>query len=79
MAPLFLLSFGYWTLSSKQLISNDHLIPKYRKSVPYDSAHYLYQMIDPIYAVKHSGPAAALLIFFWLYLLFLIVDSETFK
>lgn len=26
-APLFTLSFGYWMLSNKQLMSNDHLVP----------------------------------------------------
>lgn len=75
LAPLFLLSFGYWMLSSKQLISNDHLIPKIRKSIPYDSDHYFYRMINPVYAIRNSGPAGALLIFFWLYLFLLIFQS----
>ena len=29
-APLFLLSFGYWMASNKQMLSNDHLVPKNR-------------------------------------------------
>jgi len=51
LAPLFLLSVGYWMLSSKQLVSNDHLIPMTRKTDPYDPDHYIYKMINPIYAV----------------------------
>ena len=29
-APLFLLSFGYWMASNKQMLSNDNLVPKER-------------------------------------------------
>lgn len=26
-APIFFLSYGYWMASSKQLLSNEHLVP----------------------------------------------------
>jgi len=35
LAPLFMLGFGYWFLSSKQLLSNDLLEPIQRKSVAF--------------------------------------------
>jgi len=46
-APLFLLAFGYWMLSNKQLISNDFLEPKDRKMVPYNSLHTMWSSLNP--------------------------------
>jgi len=71
-APLLILAFGYWMLSNKQLISNENLEPKDRKSVPYDSTHYMINALNPAEAIGRGGPAAPLLILFWVYLIYVI-------
>jgi len=38
-APLFLLSFGYWMASNKQMLSNEHLVPKDRMIDPDITEH----------------------------------------
>jgi hypothetical protein len=75
-APVLLLSFGFWMLSSRQLIHNKLLIPKVRKSVPYDSNHWWYKSLDPVFALKYSGPAGILLIAFWLFVIYLVFESQ---
>jgi hypothetical protein len=73
-APLVLLSFGYWFLSSKQLLSNDYLVPKTRKSVPYDATHDpIDTILHPRIAITQSPGAGALLILLVLYLMFYIL------
>ena len=73
-APLVLLSFGYWFLSSKQLLSNEYLVPKYRKSIPYDATHDVGDtLFHPLKAITNSPGAGALFVLFNLYFFFYIL------
>lgn len=47
LAPFMLYSFGYWFLSNKQLLCNDHLIPKISTVHVYDSQHNFWSGIYP--------------------------------
>ena len=67
LAPLFMLGFGYWFLSSKQLLSNDLLEPIQRKSVAFQAGHLFFKSLNPYKALK-QGPEGVLLIFFYIYL-----------
>jgi hypothetical protein len=69
-APLFLLSFGYWILTNKQIISNDYLRPVSRKSESFQADHTWYRALTPE-GVFHSGPAGFLLVFFFAYAFYL--------
>lgn len=70
-APLFLLGFGYWMLSNKQIISNDFLQPIERKSDPFMAQHTWYTALTP-QGVFGSGPAGFLLVFFFAYAFYLV-------
>lgn len=73
-APLVILSFGYWFLSNKQLLSNDFLKPKHRKSIPYDATHDpIDTIMHPLQAITMSPGAGALLVLVNLYLFFFII------
>jgi len=69
-APLLMLGFGYWMLSSKQLISNQMLIPKVRKNLSYSSGHYVVDALLPWTAVETNTWASLLLLAgFWICLI----------
>jgi hypothetical protein len=71
IAPFFLLGFGYWMLTNEQLIENTNLFPIGRKSEPFLAQHVWYHALTP-HGVFKSGPAGALLIFFFAYGVYLI-------
>lgn len=73
-APLFLLGFGYWMLTNLQLISNDHLTPVARKSDPFMAGHSPWSAIS-VQGALESGPAGALLIFFFCYFIYLFLTG----
>lgn len=70
LAPFFLLGFGYWMLTNEQLIENTNLTPVGRKSDPFLAQHVWYHALSP-HGVFKSGPAGALLIFFFVYFFYL--------
>lgn len=45
VAPLFMMTFGYWMASSLQLISNDHLYPRQDTDEVPDSGHTLGTLV----------------------------------
>jgi len=47
IAPLFLLGFGYWMLTNKQILSNDYLEHIERKTDAFNSQHYWYEAMTP--------------------------------
>lgn len=59
LAPFMLYSFGYWFLSNKQLLSNDHLIPKISTANVYDSQHNFWSSLFP----KGEAQPAFMLLF----------------
>jgi hypothetical protein len=71
LAPFFLLGFGYWMLTNLQLVDNEYLQPLGRKSDPFISGHVWYHALTPA-GVFRSGPAGALLIFFFGYGVYLM-------
>ena len=73
-APMVLLSFGYWFLPNKQLLSNKYLKPKHRKSIPYDATHDpIDTIMHPSLAITDSPGAGALLVLLMFYLIFIII------
>ena len=52
IAPMLQLSFGYWFLSNKQLLTNDNLVPKIEVTQPYDSRHYISDAMNPTTAFQ---------------------------
>ena len=70
-APVFLLAFGYWLLTNLQLVENNYLEPKERKSDPFHSQHIWIKYWNPAEAFN-SGPAGSLLIMLYVYILYLI-------
>jgi hypothetical protein len=69
-APSLMLGFAYWMFSSKQLIENDTLIPKFQKNMPYNSGHWVKDALNP-WTVWETNtlPAIALYVAFWISLL----------
>jgi len=65
-APLFMLSFGYWMLSNKQLISNDDLMPVEKNGDPVITNHSWY-----LFPKDAAPPANFLLMFFFVYFFYL--------
>lgn len=52
------------------------MIPKVRKSIPYDAGHYFYVEINPYKAIiSDPCPATVLYICFWIHLLIVIFSS----
>ena len=72
-APLFMLSFGYWMASNKQLLSNEHLASKERMSDPDITEHTI---VGEIMGGFKDGPAWPLLILFIILLVNLIFGSK---
>ena len=72
--PVFLLAFGYWLLTNLQLVENNYLEPKEAKSDPFFSQHIWMKYWNPMEAFN-SGPAGALLIMLYVYILYLIFRS----
>lgn len=75
-APLFMLSFGYWMASNKQLLSNDHLEAKDRMSDPDITGHTIQSMFQG--GIK-EGPAWPLIILFVALLANLVFGSKLMK
>lgn len=69
-APLFMLSFGYWMLSNKQLISNEHLMPIEKKGDTVTTNHVWYMILQ-----DSNYPANVLLAFFFVYFLYIFFRS----
>lgn len=69
-APLFMLSFGFWMLSNKQLVSNDSIIPFERSSDSIDPGHYWTEVFTSDAYV--NNPACPILLTFWFLLIFTI-------
>lgn len=69
--PVFLLAFGYWLLTNLQQVENNYLMEKNRKSDPSPSLHICSKYWHPAEAFN-SGPAGALLIMLYIYILYLI-------
>lgn len=65
-SPLLLLTFGYWFLSNKQLLSNDYLKPTKSKAVEHDPQHYLWEVFSFNFQVSTWSPASPLLILTWI-------------
>ena len=57
-------------LTNEQLIENTNLTPVGRKSDPFLAQHVWYHALSP-HGVFKSGPAGALLIFFFVYFFYL--------
>jgi hypothetical protein len=71
-APLFLLSFGFWILSNKQINQNGHLLTIRGQDYAFDSEHYWYRSFTA-HGLADSGPAqflAYLLYIYFVYMLF---------
>lgn len=75
-APLFLLGFGYWMASNKQLVSNDHLVPKDRMTDADITEHTIVNFFSGDFV---SAPAWPLLILFVVLALNQILGSSIFK
>lgn len=71
-APLIFLSFGYWMLSSRQLVTNEVYFRTHTSSAPITN-HIWYTVFQN---VGYSGVVGApLLILFWVFLLSTILRS----
>lgn len=70
-APLFMCFFGFWQLSSFQLLPyhDKQLIPKETLNSQYVADHYWYQYMNVAFFFKYSGPAIPFSFFFGLYLI----------
>ena len=69
--PVFLLAFGYWLLTNLQLVENSYLEPKESQNDPFYSQHIWMKYWKPAEAFN-SGPAGALLIMLYTYILYLV-------
>jgi len=70
-APLFLLSFGYWILSNKQIYQNGHLLSIKAQDKAFDSEHYWYNSFTAA-GLSDSGPAQFLAYLLYFYILYII-------
>ena len=71
-APLFMLSYGYWMLSSLQLRQTyEKLYPLSEKGGTFYAEHYWYDSLS-LKGLFASGPASILLILFFLYFVYLL-------
>merc|ERR1712146_319701 len=64
-APLFLLSFGFWMLTNKQLIHNDEITEKNKTDDSYLSNHYWLEFLTKE-GREDSGGAILLIVLFFL-------------
>lgn len=69
-----MLSFGYWMISNKQLLSNEHLAAKELMRDPNVTEHTIYN--EFIAGGLQEGPAWPLLILFFILLLNLFFGSR---
>lgn len=76
LGPLFLVAFGYWMLSNKQLLNNndDLLIVKETTNSPFVAGHY-WAEVFVFEKGFHVGPAAYLLLFFGCYLVYIFLSG----
>ena len=58
-APLFFLSFGYWMASNKQMLSNDHLVPKDRMISPDTTEHTIDRVFTGDFKTAPAWPLLA--------------------
>jgi hypothetical protein len=72
IAPLFYLAFGYWMVSSKQLLSNGHLTPIVHNS---DTRITEHVMTDPFEKNGWASPDWPMLTIFWVIILFLFIGK----
>jgi len=70
-APLFLLAFSFWMLSSHQLIGNSQLFPIDRKGDTVQTGHLCYEALLDF----DKNPAFMLLILFIAYFIYLFFRS----
>lgn len=75
LAPIFQLSFGYWFLSNKQLLSNDYLRPKLDSTQPYDSRHYIAEALNPTTSFHPADMVQSAL---YVYLVFYVARNVEF-
>ena len=58
-APLFFLGFGYWMASNKQMLSNDHLVPKDRMISPDTTEHTIDRVFTGDFKTAPAWPLLA--------------------
>jgi hypothetical protein len=76
-APLLFLSFGYWMLSSKQLLSNNPTVLTYT-NIDRTSNHFVGEVFTGG-AYSFDNVAAPLLITFWVLLIFIAFRGIIYK
>lgn len=66
LAPMFLLSFGYWILTNNQLIHNDeiHFMPREHTDDPFKSGHFWLSFLSSRGRADAGGANLLLLLFF---------------
>lgn len=71
----------FWNLTSTRLLTYD--IEKWsfleKSSDTLNTNHIFYQYLNPIYAIKNSGPALPILIYIWCFLIFVIFEDRIMK
>lgn len=77
-APLLFLSFGFWMLSSNQLISNDFITPILKTSDGKTAQHYISSVFTEGAFSTHS-PAMPLLVMFWVILILVLFRNFLYK
>ena len=71
-APLFLLSFGYWTLTNPQLMDNGVMTPIASQGDAFMNGHMWYENINIFTTMANNGPAGALFVLFFAYFIYLV-------
>jgi hypothetical protein len=71
----------FWNLTSTRLLTYDiekwSFLEKYSDTL--NTNHIFYQYLNPIYAIKNSGPALPILIYIWCFLIFVIFEDRIMK
>ena len=78
IAPLLFLSFGYWMLSSKQLLSNSFLQVINAADSPRESYH-LFTGVFSSHSYSTSNVAMPLLVTFWVLLVLVVFRNFIYK
>jgi len=73
-APLFLLSFGFWILSNKQINQNGHLRDITAQDQAFDADHYWYRSFTAE-GLADSGPAQFLAYLLYAYFIYMIFGN----
>jgi hypothetical protein len=76
-APLLFLSFGYWMLSSKQLLSNNPTDLTYT-NIDRTSGHFVSEVFK-VSSYSSENIAMPLLVTFWMLLIFIIFRNIIYK